>query len=340
LKGSQTEEILGGLLDGSPGSIEVVPSPEVWGYRNKIRAHVVRTSGRPRAAYNRPGSRTAFVEVDVCHLASEAANAVLAGAVEASGTSADGPAEIEVRESRTDGEFLLNVYWKRRPEARALDPFVTGVVPRFPIAGLTSFFEEKGRTTTRSEWGRTSIRARVGKADFEIGPACFFQVNESILPRVVADMTRLSGWKGGERIADLYGGLGTFGLSLAKAVAAVFVVEPVPDNVRSLERNIGLNGAQNVTVCAGTSEEWLPWLAERGLDAAIVDPPRKGLGPEVVRSLLDRPPERILYLSCNPTTLARDLKDLAGTYLPERVVVYDFFPHTPHIESLAILSRR
>jgi len=139
-------------------------------------------------------------------------------------------------------------------------------------------------------------------------------------------------------IADLYCGLGTFGLMLAPQAKEVFGVEPEPANLRYLKKNIERNGAGNFAICEGPSEEWLPDLLERGLDAVILDPPRRGADPHMLQQLAARPVSLVLYLSCNPATLARDLKILAAAYELRDLKIYDFFPHTPHIESLAVLS--
>jgi 23S rRNA (uracil1939-C5)-methyltransferase len=101
-----------------------------------------------------------------------------------------------------------------------------------------------------------------------------------------------------------------------------------------------INRAGNFTVCEGTSEEWLPSLLERDIGIVILDPPRKGVDGAMLQDLAASSVALVLYLSCNPTTLARDLKTLLTAYELVNLKVYDFFPHTPHIETLAVLRRR
>jgi 23S rRNA (uracil1939-C5)-methyltransferase len=120
----------------------------------------------------------------------------------------------------------------------------------------------------------------------------------------------------------------------------VLGIESDPANIAFLRRNIDLNKAGNFRIFEGPAEEWAPTVLAKGLDAVIFDPPRKGLGPEIVRSLLQSPAGRVFYLSCNPSTLARDLKELAAGYSVSLIRGYDFFPHTPHIETLAVLERK
>ena len=129
-------------------------------------------------------------------------------------------------------------------------------------------------------------------------------------------------------------------MSLAKRAREVFGVEPEAGNIAFLKKNLTLNGIGNFAVCEGTAEEWLPEILERGPGVVILDPPRRGVDPEIVARLVDDPVPRLLYLSCNPTTLARDLKGLLEAYDIANVRVYDFFPHTPHIETLVVLTYR
>jgi len=112
------------------------------------------------------------------------------------------------------------------------------------------------------------------------------------------------------------------------------------ENVRFLKNNIGLNHSGNFNICEGTSEEWISSILERRIDVVILDPPRKGAAPRILDSLLRSPVRLIIYLSCNPTTLVRDLGRLLPGYQIDGLKIYDFFPHTPHIETCAVLSSR
>ncbi len=154
------------------------------------------------------------------------------------------------------------------------------------------------------------------------------------------DVAAAAGGTADAVIADLYCGLGTFGMVLAKRSREVFGVEPEAGNVAFLKKNLALNGIGNFAVCEGTAEEWLPEILDREPAIVILDPPRRGVDPAIVRQLVEEAVPRLLYLSCNPTTLARDLKGLLAAYDVADVRVYDFFPHTPHIETLAVLERR
>jgi len=343
-KAAQLAEILAPVPGGGGAArgIEVAPSPDVWRYRTRLRLSLVRgDGGRVVPAYHLPEEREKFVPVEDCHLASETANGLIrdvAGLMtKVGGTKLR---EVEVRESRADGEILLSLYWASRPESADLDPLISGVLPRHPVAGVASFFRERGALREKLEWGKPTIQEKIGDTAYEVGPSAFFQVNASILPAVVAAMREAGGLTGGETVADVYGGLGTFGLALAGEAQKVLVVESEPANIRLLGENIARNKARNVTICEGTGGEWMPWVLDRSPDVVILDPPRKGIDREVIAALRTRPAAKVLYLSCNPTTLARDLGALAGAYSIASVRGFDFFPHTPHIETLAVLLAR
>jgi 23S rRNA (uracil1939-C5)-methyltransferase len=340
-KASQLGEILAPLEAEAVDRLSFTPSPKIWRYRNRIRLSLVYRDGRARTAYHVPGNREEFSFADECHLASETANAVLndVGAA-ASENKISSLREVEVRESASSGKILVSLFWGERPKTRAVDPLISRLAGRFPLAGIVSFHREKGILRESIEWGGDPIRESMGETLFEIGASTFFQVNLSILPAVLEALRKWGGFQGGEKVVDLYGGIGTFGLSLARFVKSVAVVESDPTNVRYLGKNIKLNKAPNVTVHEGPSEEWMPWLTGEAPDVVIVDPPRKGLAREVVEALAAGPAKNIFYLSCNPTTLARDLAALRESYEIAHVQGFDFFPQTPHIEALAVLQRR
>jgi 23S rRNA (uracil1939-C5)-methyltransferase len=375
LKKSQLGEIFSGVIDLGKSGIELVPSPDIWHYRNKVRYHIIWPAGRARLAYSVPGSRNAFVEVkgrafdsplarglyrrastaevdpqakpgapsavDECHLVNGAVSELMTSLLMIiDENKLDSLQEVEAKVSRASRELLLNLHWSSPAEPKILDPILSGLLTRFPLAGIVSFTKKGKAYHETLEWGRNFIEEKIGETAFEVGARSFFQINVGIMDRVLRDMKDLARFKGTERLADLFCGLGTFGLALAREVKEVWGVESDPANILFLKKNIERNGTANFKIFEGTSEEWAPMILEKKLETVIFDPPRKGLGPEIVQALLDHPTETILYLSCNPTTQARDLKDLGPAYEIKAFRAYDFFPHTPHIETLAVLSRR
>jgi 23S rRNA (uracil1939-C5)-methyltransferase len=342
LKKSQLREILGEVEGPAEDELELVPSPEVWHYRNKIRYAVIWEGGGARLAYHQPGSRDEFIGLTGCQLVGQRINEVLNAVLEiVERNGLRSLREVEARESRAGRqELLLNLYWSARHEAKSVDPILAGLSARFPLAGVVSFERRRGKEQEIVEWGRPMLEERLGDVRFEIGARSFFQVNTGILETVIGDMKKLAGLRGTERLGDFYCGLGTFGIALGRGAKEIYGVESDPANIRFLKTNISLNGLPQFKIFEGSSEEWIPRLLERKLDVALFDPPRKGLDPETVAALLRYPAPKILYLSCNPTTLARDLKALSSAYSVKAIRAYDFFPHTPHIETLAMLTIR
>ncbi len=344
VKKGQVEEILGRGLKraveiGEVG--EVAPSPEVWGYRNKIQLGALWEKGRAEFVYNEPGEEASFVPVDRCHLAPERVNDLLSEFRERMNagpwTSVTG---VEVKCSRASGESLAVVHLDSGKEAAAVAAGLGEMRRRHSLAGAVAFVFDGRRVAEDRLFGRAFVEEKVRGLTFRIGARSFFQVNVGILERVIEDMETAVAGSGvaDPVVADLYCGLGTFGLALAGRAREVFGVESDEENIGYLKKNLALNGIGNFAVCEGTSEEWMEEILERGPGVVVLDPPRRGIDARIAAALARGPAPLILYLSCNPATLARDLKPLvAGGYELADLKVYDFFPHTPHIECLAIL---
>jgi 23S rRNA (uracil1939-C5)-methyltransferase len=340
IKKSQVEEILARALRTDVPSVSAIPSPEIWGYRNRIDLRVIREAGRARLAYHEPGQEGRFVPVDACYLVSDRTNALLAELVAFIDAERwETVAEVEVRESRGRQRSLVVLHLESEARVDEMTGKLSGLHTRFPLSGIVGLVRQGSRITEERLGGVARLEEAVGGIRYRIGPRSFFQVNVGILDRVFEDMAEASAAHAGTGLADLYCGLGTFGLFLAGRAREVFGVEADPANIAYLKKNLALNGVGNFTICEGTSEEWLPWILEREIGIVILDPPRRGAEAGMLRELTARPVPLIMYLSCNPTTLARDLQILREAYVLRDVHVYDFFPHTPHIETLAVLVK-
>lgn len=340
-KTEQLGDILAGLWDFEKKGLDFVASPKTWHYRNRVRLRLLWRDGRAQWAYHRPGSERDFIAIDRCHLVSEPITRMLdalLGIINEKNLRT--LLEVEARESRSSSDLLLSLYKTDDPGLNPVDPVITGLDPRFSLAGIVSVLKSKSGFTERLEWGRNYIEEKIGSSMYMVGARSFFQVNVEMLERVIEDMKALAFGERGGRLADLYCGLGTFGIALAHEAGEVYGVESEPDNIFFLKKNIERNRLTHFQICEGKSEEWAPSILAKKMDTVVCDPPRKGLGPEIVQSLLQHRPRKIIYLSCNPATLARDLKALRPEYEIEALQAYDFFPHTPHIETLAVLSIR
>lgn len=340
LKIEQFGEILSRIGNLEWATPEFVPAPDPWHYRNKVRFRIAWSGGRASLAYHIAGSETGLVPLRECHLVAPSVQALLSAVLDVAGRHGLHSLEsVEAKESRATRELLLNLFWSAGPSPTDLDPVLSEILPRFPVAGVVSFRPERGRRVGVTEWGRDSIVERVRGRDFEIGAASFFQVHIAMLEHILAEIESVPGIAGARRIADLYCGIGTFGIALAGGAETIEAVESDPANIAFLKKNIARNRLDNVRIHEGRSEDWASWLFEKPVDAVVCDPPRKGLDPAIVRSFLTFRPGRIVYLSCNPTTLARDLKALRPLYAAEKITLFDLFPQTPHIETLAVLNR-
>ncbi|MGB4001832.1 MAG: 23S rRNA (uracil(1939)-C(5))-methyltransferase RlmD [Bacillota bacterium] len=191
-------------------------------------------------------------------------------------------------------------------------------------------------------WGEDGIVDILGDLRFKISATAFYQVNPVqtlVLYQKAVEYARLSGE---EKVVDIYCGVGTLTLFLAEQALEVYGIEANKDAIEDANENAKLNGITNVRFISGRAEEVVPDLAKEGItfDVAVLDPPRTGCQPEVLEALADTGPQRIVYVSCNPSTLARDLKMLTLLgYRTEEVQPVDMFPHTYHVETIARIQR-
>jgi 23S rRNA (uracil-5-)-methyltransferase RumA len=341
VKKGQVEEILSRELKRTVEVGEIAASPEVWGYRNRIQVKALWEAGRAEFAYNEPGEEASFLSVDRCHLAPERMNDLLAEIRERMNS---GPwpsvTGVEIKSSRSNGQSLVVLHLDSGKDLAEVAGGLEELRLRYELAGAVGFVFDGKRVAKERLFGRDFVEERVRGLTYRIGARSFFQVNVGILERVFEDMEEAAaGARADPVVADLYCGLGTFGMALAGRAREVFGVESGEENIAYLKRNLGLNRIGNFAVCEGTSEEWLPEILERRPDVVILDPPRRGIEARMAEGLAQDPVPALLYLSCNPTTLVRDLKPLLnGGYELADLKVYDFFPHTPHIECLAVLT--
>jgi 23S rRNA (uracil1939-C5)-methyltransferase len=190
--------------------------------------------------------------------------------------------------------------------------------------------------------GERTITEKLGEFTFEISSNSFFQTNPQQAERLYRTVLNMADLKGTEEVLDLYCGNGTISIFLSPLVKKVIGIEAVEESVQNARRNAELNNIDNCEFLCGESRTVLKTLEaeKRVFHAVVLDPPRAGLHRDVVKSLVNLRPEKIVYVSCNPTTLARDLKSFCQEdYKLESVQPVDMFPHTFHIESVTKLTR-
>lgn len=195
---------------------------------------------------------------------------------------------------------------------------------------------------TRTLWGEDFVYDEIDGIRFAISARSFFQVNPEQTEKLYRKAIEYAGLTGEETVIDAYCGIGTITLFLARHARRVYGVEIVPEAIEDARRNARMNGIGNVEFSVGRAEEVLPRWQRSGIspDVIVVDPPRKGCDPALIATMLELQPKRIVYVSCDPSTLARDLRLLEdGGYRTVEVQPVDMFPHTGHVECCVSLVR-
>ena len=219
------------------------------------------------------------------------------------------------------------------------------------IEGMTSIIVNTNTDKTNkilglrceTVWGQDYIEDYIGNIKYQIGPLSFYQVNPQQTKVLYSKALEYAELKGQELVWDLYCGIGTISLFLAQKAKQVYGVEIIKEAIDDARRNAALNHMDNVEFFVGKAEEVVPAQYEKtGIhpDVIVVDPPRKGCDAILLNTMLDMAPKRIVYVSCDPATLARDLKILCEEkYTLEKVSVVDQFSHSVHVESVCALKR-
>ena len=315
----------------------VAHSAEPWNYRNRTRMKV-RGGEHFALGYHRNSSHN-LLPVKQCPISSPAINRVvqhLWQLGEAGGVP-QGITEIEVFADHADSGLLLEIYVF--PGAPEMLEFARDLQVRAPeIKGISLFTQQPARAggfglELKQAMGAPFLNYKVGDKTFRVSAGSFFQTNRhlvrDLVQTVLADAS-------GRTALDLYAGVGLFATHLAKRFEQVFAVESSPVSAGDLEAN----APKNVTAVRATAEQFLPKCHNLRPDLVVVDPPRAGLGDKAAKLLASLRVPKIAYLSCDPTTLARDLRlFLEGGYRVEDVQLIDLFPQTFHIESLVRLVR-
>jgi len=197
---------------------------------------------------------------------------------------------------------------------------------------------------TRTVRGTAYIEDTIGDIRFRIAARSFFQVNPVQTKKLYEAALEFAGLTGKETVWDLYCGIGTISLFLAQRAGQVYGVEVIPEAIENARENAALNGITNACFFVGKAEEVLPEKYETEkikADVIVVDPPRKGCDNAVLDTMIAMAPQRIVYVSCDPATLARDLRYLCKNgYRLRKVKPCDMFPHTVHVETVVLMSRK
>jgi 23S rRNA (uracil1939-C5)-methyltransferase len=336
----------------APPVHDIVPAAQTWRYRNKLEYSFGEDeNGELVLGFHKPGRWNDIVDVAEDVLASEEIDAVRNAAREwarEEGLSAwdrrSGAGflrNLVVREGRRTGQLQARVVTSEgdfRAEAFAAALGADSVL--WTQTGGVAETTRDGKTVLLQ--GEEWIEESLGGLRFRISSEAFFQTNTEMAERLYSEAAAAAGLSGSERVYDLFCGIGTIGLSLASGARELWGIEIVEPATVDAQRNAALNGIGNAHFMAGDVRTEMRPLVERAgkPDVVLVDPPRAGLSQKVVRRIVEAEPQKIVYISCNPTTLAPNARQLADAgYELERVTPVDMFPQTPHIEAVARFTK-
>jgi 23S rRNA (uracil1939-C5)-methyltransferase len=320
---------------------EIVPAVEQWRYRNKLEYSFGEEGDKLTLGFHARGRWDLIVDVDDCHLASEAGNAARNEVREWARSEAVPPYDararrgvlrnLAVREGRRTGQVQTRLV---TTEAR---------FPRPPVDLHTIVEGDAGSTDgPTGVLGEERLREELCGLELEMSHGAFFQTNTEMAERLYAVAAEFAGLGGSERVFDLFCGIGTIGLTMARQAGEVWGLEIVPEAIADAERNAEANGIGNARFLAANARTGVrPLLEQAGKpDVVVVDPPRAGLSQKIVRRVIECEARRIVYVSCNPTTLAPNAAQLGEAgYRLRRVRPVDMFPQTPHIECVSLFER-
>ncbi len=326
-----------------------VGSPEISGYRNKAQYPVGMKDNEITAGFFAKRSHD-LVSSDNCIIQNELSRRCVSAVIEYMKNCGVAPyceetgrgriRHIYVRCSKKQALLTLVVNGRSLP---ATDDLVAIVLKHCPeVCGIVLNVNTKKTNVVLGQecitlWGKDSLTDILCDIEFEISPKAFYQVNHAQTERLYAKAKELANLTGKETVLDLYCGIGTISLFMADSAKQVYGVEIVPDAIKNAIKNAERNGISNVEFFVGDAKDAAAKIPSA--DVVITDPPRAGCDREVIDHILRIAPKRIVYISCNPATLARDLKifDENG-YKTVKVCPYDLFPRTEHIESVALLT--
>ncbi len=346
---------LGGMT--SPELRPILPAPEIWGYRNKMEFTVGGTAEKPVIGLHEADRYDAVLDIDRCLLQPDPLNALLDETRRQMRERRLMPYDqrggegllrfLMLRHGRRTGEVMTNIV-AAAPAIEALSPLADGLRARVPgtVSVMLNVNSKPASVAVGSEEhllaGRDHIYETVAGLTFQVSANSFFQTNTEQAERLFGIVLEASEAAGGDTAIDLYSGTGAISLLLARRCRHVYGIDVATTAVEDAIRNARLNGIENCTFLSGEVRYVLPDLIAHGVraDVVVADPPRAGFHPKALRALTALAPARIVYVSCNPATLARDVGDLVRSgYRLDWVQPVDMFPHTAHIEAVARLTR-
>jgi 23S rRNA (uracil1939-C5)-methyltransferase len=334
----------------------IVPAASLYHYRNKLEYSFTASDEGVALGFHRAGRWDEVIALEVCLLTTEVGNAIRDAVRDWAREERLEPYDqatgegylrhLVVREGRNTGQVLVVLV--TAPGERFETGYFVDVLRRFPEVrsihwAINDTPAERTSLPTRLLWGEEAIEEELLGLRVRIRPNAFLQTNTEMAERLYELAREYAALTGAENVFDLYCGTGTIGLSLAAQAGAVWGVEISEEAVACAIENAELNGIENAHFFAGNVGQSIDELVEKAgtPDLVVVDPPRAGLAGKALRRLGRIGAPRIVYVSCNPTTLASDVKVLHEDFGYEllRCRPVDMFPHTPHVESVSLLEK-
>jgi 23S rRNA (uracil1939-C5)-methyltransferase len=322
---------------------EIVPAVEQWRYRNKLEYSFGEDEeGEPTLGFHARGRWDLIVDVEDCHLASEAGNAARNEVRD--WARAESIPAYDARERRGVLRNLAVREGRRTGQVQTRLVTTKARFPRPPVDLHTIVEGDAGSTDgPTGVLGEERLREELCGLQLEMSHGAFFQTNTEMAERLYAVAAEFAGLTGSERVFDLYCGIGTIGLTMARQAGEVWGLEIVEEAITDAERNARRNKIENAHFMAANARTGVRPLVEKAgkPDVVVVDPPRAGLSQKIVRRVIECEAQKIVYVSCNPTTLAPNAAQLGEAgYKLTRVRPVDMFPQTPHIECVALFERQ
>ncbi|MGC5326247.1 23S rRNA (uracil(1939)-C(5))-methyltransferase RlmD [Brevibacillus sp. SYSU BS000544] len=327
---------------------------EPWRYRNKAQVPIGEEEGGLVGGFYAEKSHR-IIDMDECLIQHQANDEVVRVVKQAASKLGIQPYDevkhtgllrhVVVRVGANTGEVMV-VLITTESFIPSRDHFIESIRTQIPnVKSIVQNINEKRTNvifgdTTNTLWGSDVIYDTIGPVKFAISARSFYQVNPTQTEVLYNKTLEYAGLTGEESVIDAYCGIGTISLFLAQKAKHVYGVEIVPEAISDAHRNAELNGITNASFAVGAAEEVIPAWKEKGIrpDVIVVDPPRKGCDEALLTTILQMKPKRVVYVSCNPSTLARDLKVLGDLYELKEVQPVDMFPHTGHVECTVLLK--
>jgi 23S rRNA (uracil1939-C5)-methyltransferase len=356
-KQNQVEDALrriGGIAE--PPLEPIVPAADQFHYRNKLEYSFAQLEDGPALGFHKAGRWDEVLEIERCWLTTDLGNAIRDTVRE----WARGDRLVAYDQAEHSGYLRHLVVREGRNTGQALVQLVTGPGERFDTGGFVDTLRrhrevrsihwsvndgpaEVTNLPTRLLWGEEFIEEELCGLRFRVRPNAFLQTNTQMAERLYGVAREFAALEGEETVYDLYCGIGTIGLVLAGNALTVWGIDVSEESIACALENAELNGIGNAAYFAGNVGHALEELHSRSgdPDVVVVDPPRAGLAGKALKRLGEIRAPRLVYVSCNPATLAGDVKRLRAEYGYElrRVRPVDMFPHTPHVEAVSLLER-